>query len=66
MLKNKIKSECYTLGHGQLKDLNRIQSINPREADGQKLRRMWHKHEIERPKRRRERGYNTPLQQIST
>jgi hypothetical protein len=31
---------------------------------------MWHKHEIERPKTRRkmlwERGYNTPLQQIST
>ncbi len=25
------------LGQGQLKDLNRIQSIDPREADGQKL-----------------------------
>jgi hypothetical protein len=53
------------LGQGQLKDLHRIQSIAPREADGLKLR-MCHKHEIERPKRRRKRGYNTPLQQIST
>ncbi len=26
------------LGQGQLKDLNRIQSIDPREADGQKLK----------------------------
>jgi hypothetical protein len=41
------------LGQGQLKDLHRIQSIAPREADGQKLKEC-HKHEIERPKEKKE------------
>jgi hypothetical protein len=41
------------LGHGQLKDLNRIQSIVSKRSWWTETRRMWHKHEIERPKRKR-------------